>query len=127
MRLEWIDDILAVLESGSLARAAEKRSLTQSAFTRRVRLIEDSIGAELLRRLGNLIHRDFATEIDRGNTVRRKHGKHHQQAQRMLFTGKRCQQQVPDHAAVGRGLSAADRARPGENDTYPRAYDRDHQ
>lgn len=50
MRLEWIDDILAVLDAGSLARAAEKRLLTQSAFTRRVRLIEDSIGAELFDR-----------------------------------------------------------------------------
>ncbi|WP_282169677.1 LysR family transcriptional regulator [Ruegeria atlantica] len=50
MRLEWIDDILAVLDSGSLARAADKRLLTQSAFTRRVRLIEDSIGATLFDR-----------------------------------------------------------------------------
>ncbi|SMO90512.1 LysR family transcriptional regulator [Ruegeria faecimaris] len=50
MRLEWIDDILAVLDSGSLARAAEKRLLTQSAFTRRVRLIEDNIGATLFDR-----------------------------------------------------------------------------
>lgn len=50
MRLEWIDDILAVLDTGSLARAAEKRLLTQSAFTRRVRLIEESIGAELFDR-----------------------------------------------------------------------------
>lgn len=50
MRLEWIDDILAVLDTGSLARAAEKRFLTQSAFTRRVRQIEDSIGAELFDR-----------------------------------------------------------------------------
>ncbi len=50
MRAEWIDDILAVLDAGSLARAAEKRLLTQSAFTRRVRLIEDSIGAELFDR-----------------------------------------------------------------------------
>lgn len=50
MRLEWIDDILAVLDAGSLARAAEKRSLTQSAFTRRVRLIEDSIGTVLFDR-----------------------------------------------------------------------------
>ncbi|MBT3143769.1 LysR family transcriptional regulator [Phaeobacter gallaeciensis] len=50
MRLEWIDDILAVLDCGSLARAAEKRSLTQSAFTRRVRLIEDNIGTELFDR-----------------------------------------------------------------------------
>ena len=50
MRLEWIDDILAVLDGGSLARAAERRLLTQSAFTRRVRIIEDSIGATLFDR-----------------------------------------------------------------------------
>lgn len=50
MRLEWIDDILAVLDSGSLAHAAEKRRLTQSAFTRRVRTIEDSIVTTLFDR-----------------------------------------------------------------------------
>jgi DNA-binding transcriptional LysR family regulator len=50
MRLEWIDDILAVLDGGSLAQAAEKRLLTQSAFTRRVRTIEESIGATLFDR-----------------------------------------------------------------------------
>jgi len=50
MRLEWIDDILAVLDRGSLARAAEKRLLTQSAFTRRVRTIEESIGVALFDR-----------------------------------------------------------------------------
>lgn len=50
MRLEWIDDILAVLDSGSLAHAAERRMLTQSAFTRRVRTIEENIGATLFDR-----------------------------------------------------------------------------
>lgn len=50
MRLEWIDDILAVLDGGSLAQAAEKRMLTQSAFTRRVRTIEESIGTTLFDR-----------------------------------------------------------------------------
>ncbi|WP_439154756.1 LysR family transcriptional regulator [Yoonia sp.] len=50
MRLEWIEDILAVLDSGSLARAAERRLVTQSAFTRRVRLIEETIGTELFDR-----------------------------------------------------------------------------
>ncbi|UWQ75828.1 LysR family transcriptional regulator [Leisingera sp. M658] len=50
MRLEWIEDILAVLENGSLSRAAEKRLLTQSAFTRRIRAIEENIGAELCDR-----------------------------------------------------------------------------
>lgn len=50
MRLEWIDDILAVLDCGSLAQAAEKRMLTQSAFTRRVRTIEGNIGTTLFNR-----------------------------------------------------------------------------
>ncbi len=50
MRLDWIDDILAVLDCGSLAQAAQKRMLTQSAFTRRVRTIEDSIGTTLFDR-----------------------------------------------------------------------------
>ncbi len=50
MRLEWIDDILAVLDCGSLAQAAEKRGLTQSAFTRRARTIEEAIGTTLFDR-----------------------------------------------------------------------------
>lgn len=50
MRLEWIDDILAVLDGGSLAQAAQMRMLTQSAFTRRVRTIEESIGTTLFDR-----------------------------------------------------------------------------
>jgi DNA-binding transcriptional LysR family regulator len=50
MRLDWIDDLLAVLDTGSFARAADMRCLTQSAFTRRIRAIEDSIGAELFDR-----------------------------------------------------------------------------
>ncbi|OXT02149.1 LysR family transcriptional regulator [Notoacmeibacter marinus] len=50
MHLDWIDDILAVIDTGSLARAAERRFLTQSAFTRRVRMIEDRIGTSLFDR-----------------------------------------------------------------------------
>ncbi|WP_175558881.1 LysR family transcriptional regulator [Paracoccus chinensis] len=50
MRLEWIEDILAVAETGSLIRAAERRNLTQSAFSRRIRMIEDQLGTELFDR-----------------------------------------------------------------------------
>jgi DNA-binding transcriptional LysR family regulator len=50
MRLEWIDDILAVLKTGSLNRAAEQRYLTQPAFSRRIRSIEEYVGMELLDR-----------------------------------------------------------------------------
>ena len=50
MRLDWLEDILAVLDTGSFLRAAERRNLTQSAFTRRIRTIEDNLGAPLFDR-----------------------------------------------------------------------------
>lgn len=50
MRLEWIEDLLAIVRSGSLIRAAEKRYLTQPAFSRRIRSIEEYIGVELVDR-----------------------------------------------------------------------------
>ena len=50
MRLEWIEDLLAVMDNRSLSRAAQKRLLTQPAFSRRIRSIEDYVGVELLDR-----------------------------------------------------------------------------
>lgn len=50
MRQEWIEDILAVLEAGSLTAAAEQRFVTQSAFTRRIRSIELALGVEVFDR-----------------------------------------------------------------------------
>ena len=50
MRLEWLEDILAVLETGSFVRAAEQRFLTQPAFSRRIQLIENHVGVELFDR-----------------------------------------------------------------------------
>lgn len=50
MRLEWLLDILAIIETGSMSRAAEERLLTQPAFSRRMRVIEDYVGVELLDR-----------------------------------------------------------------------------
>lgn len=50
MRLEWLEDILAVAETGSMIRAAERRFLTQSAFSRRLRGIEEHLGVELFDR-----------------------------------------------------------------------------
>ncbi len=50
MRLEWLEDLLAVAETGSFHEAAERRLLTQSAFSRRIQNIEDHIGIELFDR-----------------------------------------------------------------------------
>ncbi|MEN8840932.1 MAG: LysR family transcriptional regulator [Octadecabacter sp.] len=50
MRLEWIDDILAVHDTGSLRAAADIRFLTASAFTRRIKAVEEALGGELFDR-----------------------------------------------------------------------------
>jgi DNA-binding transcriptional LysR family regulator len=50
MRLEWLEDLLAVAETGSFSEAASRRHLTQSAFSRRIRSIEDHVGVELFDR-----------------------------------------------------------------------------
>jgi LysR family transcriptional regulator, hypochlorite-specific transcription factor HypT len=50
MRLEWLEDILAIAKTGSFSGAAERRRLTQSAFSRRIQQIEDYVGAELFDR-----------------------------------------------------------------------------
>jgi len=50
MRLEWLIDLLSVMEQGSINRAAEKRFLSQPAFSRRMKVIEEYIGVELLDR-----------------------------------------------------------------------------
>jgi len=50
MRLEWLEDLLAVAETGSFQQAADRRRLTQSAFSRRIQQIEQQIGVELFDR-----------------------------------------------------------------------------
>lgn len=50
MNHDWLDDILAVLDAGSFVGAAERRNITQSAFTRRIRAIEEGLGAPLFDR-----------------------------------------------------------------------------
>lgn len=50
MRLEWLEDIQAIAQTGSFSGAAERRNLTQSAFSRRVQQIEDYVGVELFDR-----------------------------------------------------------------------------
>ena len=50
MRLEWLEDILAIAQTGSFSGAAERRNLTQSAFSRRIQQIEDYVGVPLFDR-----------------------------------------------------------------------------
>ncbi|KZD06342.1 LysR family transcriptional regulator [Oceanibaculum pacificum] len=50
MELSWLDDFQALVETGNFNRAAEARLLTQPAFSRRIRALEDWIGAPLFDR-----------------------------------------------------------------------------
>lgn len=50
IELAWLEDFLALCESGNFTRAAERRYLTQPAFSRRIRLLEDWMDVELFNR-----------------------------------------------------------------------------
>lgn len=50
MKQEWIEDFLALIEFGTFSRAAIERNVTQPAFSRRVRLLEEWLGVTLIDR-----------------------------------------------------------------------------
>jgi len=50
MNFLWLNDFKALAASGSFSRAADERSVTQPAFSRRVRALEEWLGVELFDR-----------------------------------------------------------------------------
>lgn len=50
MELAWLEDFLALVDNGNFNRAAEARHLTQPAFSRRIRALEEWAGAGLFDR-----------------------------------------------------------------------------
>src|SRR3954462_10393436 len=50
MNLSWLDDFLALVASGNFSRAAEERHMTQPAFSRRIRALEEWLGTDLFDR-----------------------------------------------------------------------------
>ncbi len=50
MNLIWLDDFLALAATGNFSRAAEDRHSSQSAFSRRIRALEEWLGADLFDR-----------------------------------------------------------------------------
>ena len=55
MDLNWIEDFLALASCGNFSRAAEQRHVTQPAFGRRIRALEDWVGATLFDRSSHRI------------------------------------------------------------------------
>lgn len=52
MNIRHLRHLLAIAETGSFSRAAERSFITQSALSRSIRALEDELGAPLLDRIG---------------------------------------------------------------------------
>ena len=50
MRIDWLDDLIALLDSGGVADAARLRNVTQPAFSRRIKVLEEVLGIEIINR-----------------------------------------------------------------------------
>lgn len=50
MELKWLDDYVALVETGSFSAAARRRHVSQPAFSRRIRMLEDWLGVTLVDR-----------------------------------------------------------------------------
>lgn len=50
MNLSWLEDFLALAETGNFSRAASKRAMTQPAFSRRIQALESWLGVALFDR-----------------------------------------------------------------------------
>jgi LysR family transcriptional regulator, hypochlorite-specific transcription factor HypT len=50
MELKWLDDYLALIETGSFSAAAARRNVSQPAFSRRIQLLEHWLGVTLIDR-----------------------------------------------------------------------------
>jgi DNA-binding transcriptional LysR family regulator len=50
MELKWLEDLLVLLEEQSISRAAVRRHVTQPAYSRRIRQLEEWLGVELVDR-----------------------------------------------------------------------------
>jgi DNA-binding transcriptional LysR family regulator len=50
MNLTWLEDFMALAASGNFSRAADERHMTQPAFSRRIRALEEWLGVALFDR-----------------------------------------------------------------------------
>lgn len=66
MEFAWLEDFLALAECGHFTRAAERRNITQPAFSRRLRALEDWVGATLFDRDTHRVELTAAGEVFKG-------------------------------------------------------------
>ncbi|WIY53041.1 LysR family transcriptional regulator [Devosia sp. YIM 151766] len=98
MDLTWLSDFAALAKTGNFSRAAETRNVTQPAFSRRIRLLEEWIGQPLVDRRSHPIvltpagqaFRTYAEELPRrveeGRQAARMAGQQQHQTLRFATT-----------------------------------------
>jgi DNA-binding transcriptional LysR family regulator len=62
VEIVWLEDFLAIVEHGSFSRAAEARAVTQPALSRRIRALEEWVGAPLFFRTTHRVQLSAAGE-----------------------------------------------------------------
>lgn len=50
MELKWLEDFVKLADTGSFSHSADQRSITQSAFSRRIKSLEEWLGVKLIDR-----------------------------------------------------------------------------
>ncbi len=55
MEVKWLEDFLSLVDTGNFSRSADVRCTTQPAFSRRIKSLEDWVGAVLFDRRGHPI------------------------------------------------------------------------
>jgi len=66
MDMQWLDDVLVLLEERNMTRAAARQNITQPAFSRRIRSFEDWLGVDVLERKVNRIEVSQALATNEG-------------------------------------------------------------
>jgi DNA-binding transcriptional LysR family regulator len=66
MNLSWLDDFLVLAATGNFSRAAQERHMTQPAFSRRIRALEEWLGTPLFDRSSQPARLTAAGEWFRG-------------------------------------------------------------
>ena len=94
MELKWLEDLLVLLEERSISRAAERRHVTQPAYSRRIRQLEQWLGVELvdrstkpvrLRAAGLVLEDDVRELINRFYALRNRV---HETSERVSFVAQ---------------------------------------
>ena len=66
MQIKWLEDFLSLSDARAFSRAAERRNLSQPAFSRHIQALEDWLGVELVDRRQQGVHLTAAGRIFRG-------------------------------------------------------------